>query len=151
MSLCENICEYTGYDLETKKALCECGIRYEQFLLSEFDNQTDLLANNFTTDNSTSNIGAMKCYDLVFSKDGLLSNIGSYILILIIILHLISIIIFYKCGYQILDTSIQDMIEDKKRIKKMEKKAKMKNIKKNNKKNFYLLSQQGKKIKKKIF
>ena len=150
MSLCENICDYVGYDLETKKALCECGIRYEELLLSEVDNQTDLLANNFTTDNSTSNIGAMKCYDLVFSKDGLLSNIGSYILILIVILHLISIIVFYKCGYQILDTTIQDMIDDKKKIKKMEKKAKMKNNKNSNKNNIYLMSQQGKKSKKKV-
>ena len=150
MSLCENICDYVGYDLETKKALCECGIRYEELLLSEVDNKTDLLANNFTTDNSTSNIGAMKCYDLVFSKDGLLSNIGSYILILIVILHFISIIVFYKCGYQILDTTIQDMIDDKKKIKKMEKKAKMKNNKNSNKNNIYLMSQQGKKSKKKV-
>ena len=147
MSLCENICEYVGYDLETKKAVCECGIRYKELLLSEYDNKTDLLANNLTTDNSTSNIGAMKCVDLVFSKDGLLSNIGSYILIMIIILHIISIIVFYKCGYQILDTSIQDMIDDKKKIKNMEKKSKMKN--KNNKKNIYLLSHQGNKFKKK--
>ena len=146
-SLCENICEYVGYDLETKKALCECGIRYEEFLLAEVDNQKNLLANNFTNDNGTSNIGAMKCYDLVFSKDGLLSNIGSYILIIILILHIFSIIIFYKCGYQILDTSIQDIINDKKKIKKIEKQSKMKN----NKKNIYLISQQGKKHKKKIF
>ena len=80
MSLCENICEYSGYDSKNKKAICECGIRYKEFILSEIDKQNDLLANNFTTDNSTSNIGSMKCYELLFSKEGLLENIGSYIL-----------------------------------------------------------------------
>ena len=91
MSLCENICEYVGYDKENKKAICECGIRYKELLLSEIDNDNNLLSNNFSIDNSTSNIGTMKCYDILFSKDGLLTNIGSYILLIIIILHIISI------------------------------------------------------------
>ena len=64
----------------------------------------------------------MKCYDTLFSKDGLLTNIGSYILLIIIVLHLISIIIFYKCGYAILDNNIQDIIDEKKQLKKMENK-----------------------------
>ena len=83
MSLCENICTYTGYDKNTKKALCECGIKYKEFILSEIEKQTDLLSNNLTTDDiSNSNLVTMKCYETLFSKDGLLTNIGSYILLL---------------------------------------------------------------------
>ena len=129
MSLCENICEYNGYDLETKKALCECGIRYKEFLLSELDNDTNLLQNNLTLDNTTSNMGSMKCYQTLFTKEGLLTNIGSYILLIIIVLHLVSIIVFYKCGYAILDANIQDIIDEKKRLKKMETKENNKNSK----------------------
>ena len=89
MSLCENICEYTGYDKENKKALCECGIRYTDFLISDINNQNDLLANNLTIDNTKSNIGALKCVETLFTKEGLITNIGSYILIIIIIINLI--------------------------------------------------------------
>ena len=127
MSLCENICDYIGYNSESKKAICECGIRYKEFSISEINNQNDILANNLTLDNTTSNIGTLKCYDLLFSKEGLLSNIGSYIIIFIIILHLISVILFYKCGYHIIDTYIEDIIDDKIALQKLEKQKKPKN------------------------
>ena len=144
MSLCENICDYAGYNTETKKVICECGIRYKELILAELDSQTDLLSNKSTSSNSsTSNLAAMKCYELVFSKEGLLENIGSYIIICIIILHLVSIIIFYKCGYQIIDTNIQDILDDKKKLKKLEKKTKYKN----NKKSIYITEQKIKKSK----
>jgi len=129
MSLCENICTYTGYDQNTKKALCECGIKYQEFILSDIEKQTDLLSNNLTTDDSSnSNLVTMKCYETLFSKDGLLTNIGSYILLFIIIVHMISIILFYKIGYYILENKMKDIIS------KMKKKPKLSNsnrIKKN--------------------
>ena len=117
MSLCENLCNYMGYDKDTKKALCECGIRYKEFLLSEIDKQTDLLSNNFTKDDTNSNLGTMKCYEVLFSKEGLLTNIGSYILLLIILIHTISTIIFYKCGYYLLENNVKNIIKKKKKEK----------------------------------
>ena len=120
MSLCENICEYEGYEQDTKKAFCKCGIRYKEMALSELDNNSNLLANNFTNDNSTSNFGTMKCSNTLFSKDGLLTNYGSYILLFIFGFHIISIFIFYKCGYTIIETSIDDMLSDKKKMKNLE-------------------------------
>jgi len=117
MSLCENLCNYMGYDKDTKKALCECGIRYKEFLLSEIDKQTDLLSNNFTKDETNSNLGTMKCYEVLFSKEGLLTNIGSYILLLIILIHTISTIIFYKCGYYLLENNVKNIIKKKKKEK----------------------------------
>ena len=116
MSLCENLCDYMGYDKDTKKALCECGIRYKEFVLSEIDKQTDLLINNFTKDDTNSNLGTMKCYEVLFSKEGLLTNIGSYILLLIILIHTISTIIFYKCGYYFLENNVKSIIKKKKKL-----------------------------------
>jgi hypothetical protein len=132
MSLCENLCEYTGYDSENKKALCECGIRYKELYLSELDNDPNLLANDFVMNNETSNIGSLKCYQTLFSKEGLLKNIGSYILLFIIIFHLSSIIFFYKCGKAILENTIQEIIENKEKIEKLEKKEKNSNKNKKN-------------------
>ena len=124
MSLCENMCEYNGYNQETKKAICECGIKYKEFILSEIDNKTDLLANDFTNDNTTSNLATMKCSNLLFSKQGLLNNIGSYILSFILVMHLVGIIFFYKCGFQIIESSICDILSQKKKLLKAERKSK---------------------------
>ena len=35
MSLCENISQYEGYEQDTKKEFCRCGIRYKEMALSE--------------------------------------------------------------------------------------------------------------------
>ena len=126
MSLCENICNYVGYDEETKKAICECGIKYKDFVLSEIENESNLLSNNLTTDNSTLNLATMKCTELLFSKEGLLTNIGNYILACILIIHLISIIIFYKCGKHIIETNINDILSQKKKLLKLRKTSKSK-------------------------
>jgi hypothetical protein len=134
MSLCENVCTYTGYDQNTKKALCECGIKYQEFILSEIEKQTNLLSNNLTTDDSSNtNLGTMKCYEMLFSKEGLLTNIGNYILLFIISVHIISGILFYKFGYFILERKIKNIIS---KIKKKPKSAKDTN-KKKKKKNIY--------------
>ena len=111
MSLCENICTFTGYDSDTKKALCECSIRYQEFIIEELNKQTNLLANNFTTDNSNSNLGTLKCYEVLFTKKGLLTNIGSYILLFHILLFIISSLLFYKIGYPLLENNINSILK----------------------------------------
>ena len=110
MSLCENICDYIGYDKENKKALCQCGIKYNEFIISELNNEQNLLSGDFVKDNSTTNFGTLKCYETLFSKDGLLDNIGSFVLISVVLFYTISAIIFYKVGYEILKNYIKHIM-----------------------------------------
>ena len=98
-SLCEKDCEFRGYDNETKKAKCECKIKKELKIFSKIIVDTDLLFNNFIKLNSTMNIDIIKCYYIVFTYDGLIKNIGSYIMLTIILIFLITVILFFTVGY----------------------------------------------------
>ena len=119
MSLCENNCTYNGYKNDTKEAKCECNIKSKQLVISEIINQTDILYySNFTNQSLSTNIISMKCYYTLFSKEGLLTNIGSYVLFSTIILFLISIIIFFKCGYALLENDMEAIISFKENSKK---------------------------------
>ena len=119
LSLCENNCTFKGYDKDTKKALCECETKPKIGLISETILDENILSNDFnTTDNITSNIAAMKCVDTLFSKDGLITNIGSYLLLFTFVFNVISAIIFYKCGYHIIENHIQEVINLKRKDKK---------------------------------
>ena len=51
----------------------------------------------------------MKCYYTLFSKNGIKYNIGSYIILFIILLFIISIIFFCKCGYHFLEEKINEL------------------------------------------
>ena len=143
LSLCENSCEFTGYEKETKKAICECEIKYQQILVSEIVNDNGIFYNNFSSNNDSSKTFAMKCYYTVFSKDGLVKNIGSYIFIFIVALFISTGIFYWKCGHRLLEDDMNEILSSKeketqlKRIakkKSINKKNTKKNIKKNNKK-----------------
>jgi hypothetical protein len=115
LSLCQNNCTFTGYETDTKKALCDCEVKTKINLISEIIDDKNKLASNFTnTDNSgTSNVVTMKCVYTVFTKEGLQSNIGSYILIIVILLFGVSSILFYKVGYVMLENSINYILFEK--------------------------------------
>ena len=115
MSLCENNCNFTEYDKETKKSICMCEIKSKIYSISEIIHSKENVLENFNNDNSPSktNVNIMKCYNALFSKYGLLKNIGNYILLFIIIVFAISSVIFYKMGYNILDNEIKEIISSK--------------------------------------
>ena len=115
MSLCENTCELNEYEYDTKKVVCECKIKVKQIEISEVENQTDLLYHNFTSVDESSNIVIMKCFYILFTKEGLLNNIGNYILLFNIILFLTSSIVFYKCGYALIERMIEEEAETQKK------------------------------------
>ena len=139
-SLCENECNYNGYDIEAKKAKCECGIKSKELVISELINQTNNLYHNFTNKEESLNMITMKCYYVLFTKEGLATNIGSYILIFITIFFMISAFLFYKCGFLFLEEDINEIIQFKeknnnKHKKDMNKKEMNDNVKKYLKKN----------------
>ena len=148
LSLCENNCSFNGYDSDSKKALCECETKIEINLISEIIKEENILSNSFNSSTNSTNLGAMKCVSLLFSKDGLLSNIGSYFLLFTLLFFIVSTIIFYKCGYNMLENNIQEIVssksyysennsqinifETKKRLKSQKKRKKIKKITKAN-------------------
>ena len=82
------------------------------------DEFTDLLHNNFTNMDESSNMITMKCYYVLFTKEGLSKNIGNYIIAFITIWFLISGILFFKVGYEFLEEDINKIISLKKKKKK---------------------------------
>ena len=66
-----------------------------------------------TNDGSFSNVVTMKCVYTLFTKEGLKSNIGSYILIVVLLYFFVSSVLFYKVGYSMLEKDIKNIIFEK--------------------------------------
>ena len=140
MSICEIDCTLIEYKSETKKSICQCGVKSKQLTISEIANQTNLLSNNFAKKSQSTNMVSMKCYYTLFTKDGMIKNIASYILLFMILGFIISGIAFYKCGFFILEDIIKKIMLQKEKehkkgrfdsietstIRKSKKKKKMK-------------------------
>ena len=73
----------------------------------------------------------MKCYTITFSKDGIIQNIGFYIITSNIFFHFICIIIFYKNDFIKIKNKISEIIYSIKNTKNRNKNAKKSKDKKN--------------------
>ena len=141
MSLCESNCELTGYNFNKKEAICECNIKIKLPLISEIVVNKNKFLNNFINLKETTNIYTMKCLKLLFSKNGIIKNIGSYILLLILILNTVLSIDFVLKEFDNFFNKIKKLVQIIKLNNKNNKD--IKNVKKFNNSEYIL---QNKKI-----
>jgi hypothetical protein len=100
MSLCEKNCSYEGYDIKQKKSLCDCYIKIKMPFISEIIINKDKLLRNFMNIKYDSNFHVIYCFSLLFSNKGIIYNIGSYILLIIIFIHIICTLLFIIKGHK---------------------------------------------------
>ena len=112
LSLCENSCTFNGYDRTTKKAICECNVKTSITDISKIKIDKEKFFEGFLDLKSLINISIMKCYKLLFSKEGFSNNIGNYLLLPIIAYNAISSLLFYLKGYNLLKNQINQMIDN---------------------------------------
>ena len=133
MSLCTMGCIFDGYNSETKKVICECKADSNltlSSLLQSIINNEDII-HRFIGIKKTANLGVIDCYKLLFKKEGLINNIGSYILMLIILIFISSCFIFYFNGAKYINNTIANIIKIKKETKQNGENKINKNIKRN--------------------
>ena len=78
--------------------------------ISEIINNKDKLIRKFADMEIETNIGIIKCYYLLFTKEGIKYNIGSYVLLSIIFIELIITIYFFAKGYNRFKNDIKNII-----------------------------------------
>ena len=121
-----DIYEINGYDSNSEKVKCKCNVK------SQISNST-IIYKSFTEIQSILNLDVVKCYRVLFTREGLINNIGNYVLLSIIFYYIISLIIFISKGYKNLSDKINELIikikndtnvpyEKEKKIKRKRKK-----------------------------
>ena len=143
MSVCEKDCTFKDYNFDTKKVSCECFIKIKVPLLSEIEVNKNKFINDISNITNIINLDIVKCYKTLFTKEGLIKNIGSYLLLSIIIINIIIILLFIIKGFEEIKNQINYIIKSKINKKSDETKNK-KNKDKNQK-----IKKNGDKMKKK--
>ena len=109
-AVCQEDCDLNDYNYTTKKANCSCKTKESPLSFSDMHINKTKLYNNFMDIKNIANVNILKCYNNLIKKEGLLYNIGSYIIIVILIFHIICIIIFYAKQYSHLKKKIKDIV-----------------------------------------
>ena len=110
MSLCETDCEYTNYNSTTKKAFCECNAKNSIDSIFDIKNNKDKLMYTFKDLKNAINLEIMKCYKKMLNKDELVKNVGSYIILVILFIYIISLFAFLSKGYSLIYQTIHNLV-----------------------------------------
>ena len=95
-AVCQEGCDFTKYDYNMLKAICSCDVKETSKSFATMNIDKEKLFKNFINIKNIANINILKCYKILFCKDGIKGNIGFLAILLIIILHFIFILLFYN-------------------------------------------------------
>ena len=108
--VCQDDCEFSKYDNENKKAECSCKVKESSSSIADMKINKAKLLENFINIKSFVNFNFLICYKNLFNRKGILNNIGSYIILSIIIFHIITIIMFYFSQFRLVKDEIKKII-----------------------------------------
>ena len=96
MTVCQEDCEFSEYDKENNKVKCICNIEESSSSIANIKINKAKLFENFKDIKNIVNFNFLVCYKNLLKKDGIIYNIGSYIILTIInFSYIIHFNIFY--------------------------------------------------------
>ena len=107
-SICPRNCLYNEYNSLNKEVICNCTV-IEGISFNLIINKNELIY-KFSKIKHSINISLLKCLKTLFSKEGLAKNIGSYILLVIIIFCIILTLIFQFKEFNKISHQINDLL-----------------------------------------
>ena len=142
-AVCQDGCDLYNYNYTTKKVNCSCYAKESPLSFADMKINKTELYKNFVDIKNIMNINILICYKNLLTKDGIIYNIGSYIIIAIIIFHIICFFIFYIKKFKVLKKRIKDIIfaiknykgKDSRKKDKKKQKNKLNNMNQKNNKN----------------
>ena len=108
-SLCEEDCNFVGYDKQTGKVDCSCGVKITLPLVSEIKFDKKKLY-KFMNIKKIANFDVLKCWKLITSKVGLVTNIGFYSYFPALITYILCVIFFCSKESENLKKEINEIV-----------------------------------------
>ena len=123
MSICEENCDFSDYDNNTKKATCSCFVKMTLPLISEIKFDKKKLLSNFKDIRNIGNFEMLNCIDLLFDKNNIFKNSANFLIISLSSLSIASLFVFVfydriKIKNYINSISFKNIMKKRKRKKK---------------------------------
>ena len=122
--ICQEDCDLSEYNYETFIAKCSCKVKEFAQSFAEMKINKNKLLDNFKNIKNFINFNFLVCYKKLLNKNGIINNIGCYLILSIIIFHIIAIFVFSIKQFSLLKnkiTKIASEIYKYQPIKKNEK------------------------------
>ena len=108
--VCQENCVFAEYNYTTSKAVCSCEVKEASSSFSDMKINKTKILDNFINIKNFLNFNFLVCHKKLFCKKGIINNIGSYVILGIILFHIITLIIFSINKFHSLINKIQNII-----------------------------------------
>ena len=133
LSLCEANCNYQSYDISNKQSICDCKIKNNIEYSSDISNNPNVLSQVFNiSENDLGYTNIFACTKNLFTVNGILKNMSSYILIVSLLFFVATSFFFGRRGYRILLNHMNDIINEKMKHKHKKNSNKLSKFKNSN-------------------
>ena len=135
-AVCQEDCKLYSYNYTTRKANCSCKTKEMPLSFADMHINKTKLYQNFLDIKNIANINILICYKNLLEINGIIYNVGSYIIIAILIFHIICFIVFYLKQFNKLKKKIKNItfaIKNKKTMRDIGKNRKKEDKGKNKK------------------
>ena len=99
LSICEENCNFTEYNNNTKKAICSCFTKVNLPLISDIKFDKQKLLDNFKNIKNIGNFKMLNCIDLFSNQNNIFKNTSNYIMIILLALSIATIFVFIFINY----------------------------------------------------
>ena len=151
-TICQEDCYFEKYNNEEKIAFCSCQIKESSISFADMKINKNQLFKAFVDSNNIANLNILKCYKKLLNKEGIINNIGFYLILSIIFLHIIDIFIFVANNFRLIKEKIKNIVS---RINKhqlvKENEKKVKKNKKDNEDKIFIYTKNKKIMTKKLY
>ena len=128
LSLCEANCYYQGYETATKQSKCECQMKNNLEYQSELSINHNALYQDFNiSENELGYTNVFACTKTLFTVNGILKNMSSYILIVSLLFFTATSFLFKRRGYHIIVNHMNNIINEKMNYQSHKKNLKINN------------------------
>jgi hypothetical protein len=126
--VCQEYCDFSEYNYTIYTAKCLCKIKEIFQSFSEMKIDKTKLLENFINIKNIVNVNFLVCYKKLFNNEAILNNVGSYLILAIVLFHLITIMIFNIKSFHSVKKIIVNILvktEENKKEKKKDDSKKM--------------------------
>ena len=109
--ICQENCDFTKYNYETFTALCSCEVKECDTSFADMNINKGKILDNFKNIKNIVNFKFLKCYNKLFNKEGILNNIGCFILLTAIFFHILTIFIFIMNQFSSIVNKINNILD----------------------------------------
>ena len=108
--ICQEDCIFSEYDYNLKRAKCTCKVNETPLSIINMKIDKKKLYGNIKDIKNIANVNILMCFSKLFSKKGILSNLGFYLVIPMAIFHIISLFIFFNKQLLEIKQIIKDIV-----------------------------------------